>query len=155
MNNPNNNQNQGDNGNRNRQSLLILLICVLVSLICMSVFSGAFDSASTRKITYDQFISMLDKGEVESVVINQDTIDIIPKKAPDARTTITYYTTRTEDLTALTYLHFGHNAISDLRPLEKLKKLTKLPLYLLLKILMYLKVLRSSIYGYSYLICQR
>ena len=55
MDNPNNNRNQGDNGNRNRQSLLILLICVLISLICMSVFSGAFDSASTRKITYDQF----------------------------------------------------------------------------------------------------
>ena len=102
MDNPNNNRNQGDNGNRNRQSLLILLICVLIRLICMSVFSGAFDSASTRKITYDQFIAMLDKGEVESVVINQDTIDITPKKAADARTTITYYTTRTEDLTALT-----------------------------------------------------
>ncbi len=100
-----NNRNEGDqngNGNRNRQSLLILLVCVLVSMLCMSVFSGLLGDSSSRKVTYNEFISMLDSGVVKSVVINTDTIDIMLKEPEGASGLTRYYTTRTEDITALT-----------------------------------------------------
>ena len=94
---------RGDNnGNRNRQSLLILLICILVSMMCMSLFSGLMTDSSSRKITYDEFVSMLDKGQVKNVVIGADTIDITPKSSLVSQGVIHYYTTRTEDVTALT-----------------------------------------------------
>ena len=91
-----------NNGNKNRQSLLILLILVLVSMMCMSMFSGLFSDSSSRKITYDEFVTMLDKGEVKSVVIGADSIDITPKAELSAQGLVRYYTTRTEDITALT-----------------------------------------------------
>ena len=101
-NNQNDNRPPQNNGNKNRQSILILLVCILVSLICMSLFSGMLDTSTSKQITYDKFISMLDNGEVKSVVINSDTVDITPKAQSSSYGTITYYTTITEDDTALT-----------------------------------------------------
>ncbi len=92
----------GNNGNRNRQSLLILLVCVLISMLCMSLFSGLMSDSSSKKITYDEFVRMLDEGEIKSVVIGADSIDITPKAELSARGLVRYYTTRTEDITALT-----------------------------------------------------
>ena len=66
-----------NNGNRNGgQSFLIVVVCMLVSLICVALFSGVTNTTSSRKISYDEFIRMLNDGEVKSVVINTDTIDI-------------------------------------------------------------------------------
>lgn len=103
-NNQNNNRppQNDNNGNKNRQSILIFLVCILVSLICMSLFSGMLDTSTSRQITYDKFISMLDNGEVKSVEIDSDTINITPKTQSSTYGTITYYTTATEDMTALT-----------------------------------------------------
>lgn len=106
----NQNNNSDNKNNKNRQSLLILLICALVSLMCMSIFSGAFtgNSTTTQEISYSEFLDMLDKGEVSSVTINSDTLEITPKSTDKSGSDITsrpsvkYYTNRTEDLTALT-----------------------------------------------------
>ena len=102
MDNQNNQQPRGGGNRNNRQSLLILLVCILVSMLCMSLFSGLFADSSSRKISYDEFIRMLDSGEVRKVVINTDTIDITPKSASGSPVIVKYYTTRTEDVTALT-----------------------------------------------------
>ena len=97
------NQNgQKNDNNRNRQFLLILLVCVLVSLLCMSAFSGFIGDSTSRKVTYDEFISMLDAGKVKSVVIKTDTLDITPAGSGTVSGLMRYYTVRTEDLTALT-----------------------------------------------------
>ena len=92
-----------NNGNRNSgQSILIVFICIVVSLLSMAAFSGAFNESASRKITYDEFIRMLDEGNVKSVVINTDTVDITPKADQNSQMIVKYYTTRTEDITALT-----------------------------------------------------
>ena len=100
----NNNNRQPQNGdNRNRQSFMIVLICILLSLLCMSFFSGALGNSSSREITYDRFISMLENDQVDSVEIDQSTIVITPKTTDDTSVQgMTYYTTMTEDETALT-----------------------------------------------------
>jgi cell division protease FtsH len=99
----NNDKNSPQNGgNHNRQSLLILLVGILLSLICMSLFSGMLGNSSSREITYDKFISMLNNGEVKSVEIDSTTVYITPKGSDSNYGVITYYTTMMEDETALT-----------------------------------------------------
>ena len=98
----NKNNGQKDNNNKNRQLLLLILVGVLVSMLCMSAFSGLLGNTTSQKITYDKFLSMLKDGSVESVTIKSDTIDITPKTSSGAASMYRYYTTRTEDTTALT-----------------------------------------------------
>ena len=71
MDNQNNQQPRGGGNRNNRQSLLILLVCILVSMLCMSMFSGLFADSSSRKISYDEFIRMLDSGEVIAVCADE------------------------------------------------------------------------------------
>ncbi len=90
------------NNNRNRQSLLLLLVLILVSMLCMGLFSGLMSDSSSRKISYDEFVEMLEKKQVKSVEIGADSIDITPFPLLGQAAPIRYYTTRTEDITALT-----------------------------------------------------
>ncbi|MCR5293800.1 MAG: ATP-dependent zinc metalloprotease FtsH [Lachnospiraceae bacterium] len=96
-----NNQNQNNNGqggdNRNRQSLLIFLICILVGLIGMSLFSGMLDTSSSKEITYDQFVGLLEEEKVESVTLTGNTIEIVPKSENGSKSQVTYYTKAVED----------------------------------------------------------
>ena len=89
----------GGNFNRNRQTLLALLICILISLVSMSLFSGVFHSQTSKKITYDRFLSMLENDQIKSLEIDGEQIVIIPSNKNDK---MEYYTTMTEDETALT-----------------------------------------------------
>ena len=116
---------QGGNGNNNnsngaprKQSLLFLLIACLVTLLFMSYFMKAVNGATTQEISYDRFVEMLDKGEVASVFINSDKIEITPKTEDGSAQnntqrdafgmlkavspTITYYTGISESNDALT-----------------------------------------------------
>ena len=70
----NQNRNQDPNNNKgpkNKQSLLVLLICIMVSLFGMNMLSRMTSNVSSE-ISYSEFIQLLDKGQVESVVINSD-----------------------------------------------------------------------------------
>ena len=95
---PNQNNQQPGKG---RQSILILLICILVSLLCMSFFSGMFGSTASKQISYDAFLLMLENKELQEVEINGTTLNIKPKTAGDIKEpVVNYYTTMTEDETA-------------------------------------------------------
>ena len=61
------NGNGGPGGPKNKSSLLVLLICVLATLLIWTVFSNILQSSTSKEITYDKFLEMLDKGEVKSV----------------------------------------------------------------------------------------
>lgn len=103
--NPNNQGGQGPNNGQNpkRQSLFLLLIASLVTLMCMSFFMRALQGATNQEITYNEFIQMVKDGKVDSVMITEDQINILPKtddkkegllyQAP----IITYYTGIVED----------------------------------------------------------
>ncbi|MGI6020406.1 MAG: ATP-dependent zinc metalloprotease FtsH [Lachnospiraceae bacterium] len=83
----NDNRNGGNkpvnNGNKNRQALTIVLICIVFSLVSMSLFSGLFGSGSSRKITYDRFIRMLEEDKVASVELSGDELIITSKPGTD------------------------------------------------------------------------
>ena len=107
----------GGNGNGNmppkKQNLLFLLIASLITLVCMSYFMKSFDEANTREIPYNEFVTMLEEGKVDSVYITSDRVEIYPveeqkegnSQNPFAMMSqspmITYYTGRAESDDAL------------------------------------------------------
>ena len=98
--NQNRNQDPNKKSPQNKQSLLVILICIIVMLLCMNMMTkiGRGDSS---KIKYSEFITMLDKGEVESVVLKSDTLTITLKHGAGVAAQ-TKTTTLMEDLSELT-----------------------------------------------------
>ncbi|MCR5735619.1 MAG: ATP-dependent zinc metalloprotease FtsH [Lachnospiraceae bacterium] len=107
---PDNNSNNGNNGNnrnngtgggkgpKNKQTLMILFIASLLTLLFLSYLRGIVNNASTQKISYDEFIAMVDSGQVDSVSIGSDRITIKPRKQADSYVSMTYYTVKMDDL---------------------------------------------------------
>lgn len=100
----NDNQNPRDpkgGPNRNRQSVFAFLVCLLVTLACFSLFTNMLRDSSSE-ITYDKFIDMVEKDQIQEVVLQSDTLTITPKYRKGLNSDQKYYTTMTEDGTALT-----------------------------------------------------
>ncbi len=101
----------GNDRQPRKQNLLFLLVASLITLLCMSYFMKAFNSATTKQIPYNEFVTMLNNGEVGSVYIKSDRIEITPKvKESDKNQTnifsgqqplVTYFTGRAESDDAL------------------------------------------------------
>ena len=128
LNNPNGGNRQNGNNNQNgepprRQSLFLFMVAALLSLLCVSYFMKAITGNGTREITYNEFLTKLEAGEIENVVIGSDQITITPKKSkeeynpgslfmPTRQNGITYVTGRAEDDTTLTARLLEHSEVS-------------------------------------------
>lgn len=95
--------NRGGNDPR-KQSLIMLVIASLVTLLCISMFMKMLTGATNQEITYNQFVKMVEDGEVKSVSVGSDRIEIYPKKGETKSPFvygygggITYYTGKMED----------------------------------------------------------
>ena len=86
---------------KNHQSILAFLICLLVTLVCFALSTNMLKDNSSE-ISYDKFIDMVDKDQVKEVTIQSSTLTIVPKKKNSKYEDMSYYTTKTEDSTALT-----------------------------------------------------
>lgn len=113
-NNGNGHGGQGESG-PGRQSLLLLIVAALVTLVCMSYFMKILNSATNKEIPYNEFVDMVEEGQVESVEIGTDQITIKPKQ-PEQREgllyqapTVTYYTGKVEDDDTLTQRLLQHD----------------------------------------------
>ena len=98
--NQNRNQDPNKKSPQNKQSLLVLLICIIVMLLCMNMMTN-IGTKDTSKIDYSEFITMLDKGEVESVVLKSDTLTVTLKHGTGMAAQ-TKTVTLMEDLSELT-----------------------------------------------------
>ncbi len=89
----------GPEGNRNHSTLVIFLVVTLVTLLIMSFVNNRITKGTSTEITYDQFITMLDNREVESVTLESDKITIYPKSQPFSGSGVKFscYTGRTDD----------------------------------------------------------
>ena len=98
----NQNQNNGpkNDGPKNKQSLLVILICIIVSLVMVNLL-GRMTKGMTTKVDYSEFIELLDKGEVESVILKADTLTVTLKKQQKMGRPATIYTTLMEDSSQL------------------------------------------------------
>ena len=92
------NNGQGPRGDGNRgpkfnQAVVILLIAALITFIGISWLNGMVKNATYKEITYDEFLSMLDDGEIGKVSFEQDRILIEPAKQNNSMgVKYTYYT---------------------------------------------------------------
>ena len=109
--------NKGNNQNSQppkKQNLLVFLMATLISLVVMSYFMKSMDTTTSKEIPYNEFVTMLEAGEVESVYISSDRVIIYPveesKPEPQNLTIMmmqmqnefTYYTGRAESNDTLT-----------------------------------------------------
>lgn len=105
--NGNNNRNGNNNGsgpgggsNTNTprgQNMMFLLLAALIVLLVMSYFMRVMTGSSNREITYNEFLDMVEAGEVDKVVISSEKITITPKsiRSEEGQTDYaqrTYYT---------------------------------------------------------------
>ena len=95
-----NNQNQNKNRKNDKKGWLLVLITTLITgYLLFSLFSMA-GKATTKEISYDEFLTMVDGGQVEEVIIGSDKLTIIPKAGMNGNewqqlfpgVKITYYT---------------------------------------------------------------
>ena len=86
------NNNQDPKKNQNRRSIVVCLIVALVIFLMFSFMNSQVEKASNKEITYDQFLNMLDNGQVSKVVITSDEIKITPAQQANNIYKVTYYT---------------------------------------------------------------
>ena len=87
-----NNNNQDPKKNQNRRSIIVCLVVALVIFLMFSFMNSQVEKASNKEITYDQFLQMLDNGQVSKVVITSDEIKITPAQQANNIYKVTYYT---------------------------------------------------------------
>lgn len=85
-------QNNGGNGNNNgnggndqkgpqkRQSFMLLLGRSADHTAFYELFVNSVSNSSSKEITYDEFLQMVEDGKVDSVLIKSDKLVITPKQ---------------------------------------------------------------------------
>lgn len=111
----NQNPNNKQGPNKNHQSILAFLICLLVTLVCLSLFTNMLKDNSSE-ITYDKFIEMVDKDQIKEVTLQSGTLTIVPRKQYSTYQEMTYYTNQMEDEAALTKRLEGKDIIFSSEP---------------------------------------
>ena len=98
-NDPNNDRRGGQPGNKNHSTIVIFLVVTLITLLIMSFVNNMMKDTTSQEITYDQFLTMLNQGQVGSVRIGNSKLTIIPKTQPFSSQGVefSFYTGRTDD----------------------------------------------------------
>ena len=92
------NKNNGKKPNSGK-SILVFLVITLIVMLATNIVTSMVKDTTEREITYNQFINMVDRGEVESVEIGSNRIDINLKNQPIPGVKITCYTGIMDDPT--------------------------------------------------------
>ena len=98
-----NNQDPNRGPGKNNSTFLIFLIVTLVTLLAMAVMNNVMDDTTSMEITYDQFLDMLEAGQVESVTISSTQLvietnaSLLAEFFGTAQQNITYYTGNPDD----------------------------------------------------------
>ena len=103
MDNNQNNQNKNNkkNNKNNKQGwILISVTTILTAFLVLGLLDFA-NNATTKEISYNEFLDMVEDGEVEEVIIGTDKLTIKPKSETENALlpgiTMTYYTGVVED----------------------------------------------------------
>ncbi|MCR5105462.1 MAG: ATP-dependent zinc metalloprotease FtsH [Eubacterium sp.] len=98
-----NNQNNNNNNNNNNKkpggyntTIGVIIITLILSIIFIMVFNNYKASGEEEK-SYDEFIQMLEDGNVKNVEIYEKKIKFVPIKEDKNYENITYYVIRTDD----------------------------------------------------------
>ena len=76
----NNNQNKNCKNPKGGQNYMVLIITMIFTLLCVSAMHNLWQQSRTQLVPYSEFNQMLKDGEVDSVVVSSNKIEITPKK---------------------------------------------------------------------------
>lgn len=94
-----NNGNRGGNGSNDKRGgskYTVIIIAAILTILMVYFASSLFENATSQEISYNEFLQMLDDGQVESVKITgEGKVVITPKESSFTNTGIkmTYWTT--------------------------------------------------------------
>ena len=104
--------NQGGPNNQKKNKIISEVVTLIVALIFTSLMSYMFDSATKKEITYNQFIDLLDQGQVEKVTFDANKIYIVPKTDGTPLIRTTFWTTKLDDPDLITDLKDKYAGVS-------------------------------------------
>ena len=104
--------NQGGPDNQKKNKIVSVVVTLIVALIFTSLMSYMFDSATKKEITYNQFIDLLDQGQVEKVTFDSNKIYIVPKTNGTTLIKTTFWTTKLDDPDLITDLKDKYAGVS-------------------------------------------
>ena len=97
-NNNNNNNGGGSFNPKNRQTIFVLIIATVITLLGMGMMSRYVSQATTKEISYSEFLDMVSSNQIGEVKITDDQIEIYPKViGSDGTATMVYYTGIVDD----------------------------------------------------------
>ena len=76
----NNRNHNGPGGNNQRQTWMVISICLVISLMLFNYFGDVTQRSGSKEISYDAFLEMVRKDEVEKVLLEEEKIVITPKE---------------------------------------------------------------------------
>ena len=93
-NNPNNNL---DDNRQKKNRIIVIVVAVIMAFLFTMFSSYLLNSATTKEISYNQFIALLENNQVESVVFDSGKIIITPRTSQNTLVKMTYWTTELND----------------------------------------------------------
>ncbi len=76
----NNGNSNGNNGEKKSQKVIIFIVVGILSLLMLTMFSALLQNATSKEVSYDEFLQMLADDKVDSVEISSSgKITIVPK----------------------------------------------------------------------------
>lgn len=93
-----NNRPMSDKNPKRKQTIILLLVAAVVTILGTTFMSMIMQNATTKEITYDEFLKMIDDDEIESVEFESSgKIVISPKGNEKSYIKFTYWTTQLND----------------------------------------------------------
>ena len=94
---PKQEQNNGGRNNKSpKQSLLMFLMMCSIVMLAWTYFGQGGKDASSKEITYTEFLDMVEDRTIARVEIEGNQLNITPKKQPSEKLQVSYHTYKLE-----------------------------------------------------------
>ena len=95
----NNNQNRNNGKRPGGPGIWVMVIVLCITLAVVSMMNSALKKSQSQEVSYDEFVRMIEDGEVEAVRESGSRLVIVPKSSSTQYSRlIQYYTVRVQDL---------------------------------------------------------
>ena len=75
-----NNNKQDPNMKSNWQTITMLVVAAILTFIVVSSMNNYLNSKKRQELSYNEFVQMVEAGEVDSIKVGSTEITVIPKK---------------------------------------------------------------------------
>ena len=111
--------NRKNNGKKNKnKSYTVVITYFIIAFAFVMAFNVARDKSTTKEITYNKFIEMLDNNQISKVVITSDNLLITPNENNVEYKGKTLYTANITDETLINRLQEAHVDFTGKNPTE-------------------------------------